>query len=65
VPGFALKLAGGAVYYKTCYQPIIALSSTETEFAVATETGKAILYVRTILQEPDIYYIVIIMALST
>ena len=31
----------------------------------ATETGKAILYVRNILQELYIYYLVIIMALST
>ena len=65
MPGFVLKLTGGAVYYKTHYQPTIALSSTETDFAAATETEKPILYVRTILQEPDISYIAIIMALST
>ena len=51
VTGFALKLAGGAVYYKSRYQDTIALSSTEAEFAAATDAGKAILYVRTIMEE--------------
>ena len=49
--GLVVKLAGGAVYYKSKFQPTIALSSMEAEFVAATETGKAILYIRTILQE--------------
>ena len=51
VSGFALKMTGGVIYYKSRFQPTIALSSTEAEFAAATDAGKAILYVRTILEE--------------
>ena len=39
------------MYYRTCYQPIVALISTEAEFTAATEACKAILYVCTILDE--------------
>ena len=51
VTGIALMFAGGCVYYKTKFQPTIALSSTESEFAAACDAGKAILYVRSILDE--------------
>jgi hypothetical protein len=51
VSGIIIKLAGGAVLYKTQYQPTIAGSSTEAEFTAATEAGKYILHLRTILQE--------------
>jgi len=51
VSGIVIKLAGGAVLYKTQYQPTIAGSSTEAEFTAATEAGKYILHLRTILQE--------------
>ena len=51
VSGIVIKLVGGAVLYKTQYQPTIAGSSTEAEFTAATETGKYILHLRTILQE--------------
>ena len=50
VTGFVIKLAGGAVHYKTRYQPTIALSSTEAEFSAACDAGKAILYVRSLLE---------------
>ena len=46
-----IKLAGGCVYYKSEFQPTIALSSTEAKFVAATEISKALLYVRTILHE--------------
>jgi hypothetical protein len=52
--GFVIKMAGGCIYYKSKFQPTIALSSTEAEFVAATEAGKAILYVRTILEEIEI-----------
>ena len=45
VTSFVVKLAGGAVYYKSKFQTTIALSSCEAEFVAATETGKAILYI--------------------
>ena len=51
VSGIVIKLAGGAVLYKTQYQPTVAGSSTEAEFTAATEAGKYILHLRTILQE--------------
>ena len=54
VSGVILKLAGGAVLYKTKYQDTIAHSSTEAEFAAAAEAGKFILYVRSILDEVGI-----------
>jgi hypothetical protein len=44
-------LAGAAIFYKTRYQPTVALSSTEAEFAAAADSGKAALYLRSILHE--------------
>jgi hypothetical protein len=44
-------LAGAAIFYKTRYQPTVALSSTEAEFATAVDSGKAALYLRSILYE--------------
>ena len=54
VTGIVLKLAGGAILYKSKCQETIALSSTEAEFAAACEAGKSILYVRSILDEINI-----------
>ena len=51
VSGVIIKLAGGAVLYKTQYQSTVAGSSTEAEFTAATEAAKYILHIRTILQE--------------
>ena len=51
VSGIILRLAGGTILYKTKYQPTIAQSSTEAEFTAACDAGKAILYVRSILDE--------------
>ena len=51
VSGIIIKIAGGTVLYKTQYQPTIALSTTEAEFTAASEAGKYILYVRSILHE--------------
>ena len=51
VSGIIIKYAGGTVYYKTKFQQTIAMSSTEAEFTAACEAGKAILYIRSILQE--------------
>jgi hypothetical protein len=42
-------LAGAAIFYKTRYHPTVALSSTEAEFAAAADSGKAALYLRSIL----------------
>lgn len=51
VSGTAILLAGAVVYYRCKLQPTIALSSTESEFAAMAETGKATLYLRSILTE--------------
>ena len=51
VTGIAVKLAGGAVLYKTAYQQVIAHSSTEAEFVAACDGGKYILYLRSLLEE--------------
>ena len=51
VTGINIQIAAGTVLYKTKYQDTIAQSSTETEFVAASEAGKCILYVYTILEE--------------
>lgn len=51
ITGIAIMLAGAVIAYKTKYQPTVALSSTEAEFAAAAEAGKMILYLRSILHE--------------
>ena len=51
VSGIVLRLAGGTLLYKTKYQDTISLSTTEAEFTAACDAGKAILYVRSILDE--------------
>lgn len=47
--GVCLRLAGGTIAYKTKLQPTIAQSSTEAEFMGASDFGKLLLYVRSIL----------------
>lgn len=47
--GVCLRLAGGTVAYKTKLQPTIAQSSTEAEFMGASDFGKILLYVRSVL----------------
>ena len=49
ISGIIHMLAGGAIHYKTKYQDIVAQSTSEAEFIAAAETGKQILYNRSIL----------------
>lgn len=51
VSGMVIMLSGAAVVYKTKFQQAVALSSTEAEFVSAADTGKMILYVRSILMD--------------
>ena len=51
VTGIVIKLAGGAVLYKTSYQQVIAHSSTEAEFVAACDAGKYTLYLQSLLEE--------------
>ena len=46
-----LHLSGGTILYKTKYQDCIAQSSTEAEFTAACDAAKAIIYIRSILDE--------------
>ena len=54
VTGIILRLAGGTIYCKTKYQDTIAHSTTEAEFTAACDAGKAILYIRSILEEINV-----------
>ena len=47
--GIIVQLAGGTIAYKTKMQPTVALSSTEAEFMAVCDTGKMILFIRSIL----------------
>ena len=49
VSGIAVYLAGGPVMYRCKFQQCVALSSTESELYAASEAGKAILYIRSVL----------------
>ena len=49
VSGMVILLSGAAVVYKTRYHKTIALSSTEAEFVGASEAGKLILYLHSLL----------------
>jgi hypothetical protein len=44
-----IHLAGGTIAYKCKFQPTVAGSSTKVEFMVACDTGKMILFVRSIM----------------
>jgi len=47
--GTCIRLAGGTIAYKCKFQPTVARSPTEAEFMAAYDTGKMILFVRSIL----------------
>ena len=47
--GSCIRLAGGTIAYKSKFHPTVAGSSTEAEFMAAYDTGKMILFVRSIL----------------
>ena len=52
--GICIRLAGGSVAYKCKFQPTIAGLSTEAEFMAACDTGKMILFVRSVLWDLNI-----------
>ena len=49
ITGGGVRLAGGTVGYKTKLQPTIAQSSTEAEFMGASDFGKLILFIRSVM----------------
>ena len=51
VSGITYLMAGAAVIYKTKFQQTVSMSSTETEFVAASETGKFALCLLSLLTE--------------
>ena len=49
ITGVCISLAGGTIAYKTKLQSTVAQSSTEAEFMGASDFGKMMLYIRSIL----------------
>ena len=52
--GIILCLTGRTILCRTKFQACVATSSTEAEFTAVYNTGKSILYVRSILDEIDL-----------
>ena len=52
--GSIIRLAGGTIAYKSKFQPTVAGSSTEAEFMAAYDTGKMILFIRSVLWDLNI-----------
>jgi hypothetical protein len=52
--GVYIRLAGSTIAYKCHFQPTVAGSSTEAKFMAACDTGRMILYIRSILWDLDI-----------
>jgi len=49
--GIVILFAGGAIAYKSKYQEVIALSTTEAEFVAACDAAKIILFFRSIFED--------------
>ena len=47
--GIVLRLSGGTIAYKCKFQPTVAGSSTKAKFMATYDTGKMILFVRSVL----------------
>jgi hypothetical protein len=52
--GICIQLAGGTIAYKTKFQPMVALSTTEAEFMAACGIGCMSLFVHSILWDLDV-----------
>ena len=57
ITGVTIFMAGAPIMYRTRMQQTVALSSTEAEFVAASESGKMVLYVRSILDELGIHVV--------
>ena len=49
--GYAITLAGGAIFYRSKTQSVTALSSTEAEFFAAIAASKVVLFLRFVLED--------------
>ena len=54
ISGVIVMFAGGVIAYKSKYQEVIALSTTEAEFVAACDAAKIILFFRSILEDLQI-----------
>ena len=52
--GYLFTFAGGAISWQSKLQKWVSLSTTEAEYIVATEVGKAMLWMKRFLQELDL-----------
>ncbi len=52
--GNIIRLAGGTIAYKIKFQPTVAGSTTEAEFMGAYDTGKMILFIRSVLWDLNV-----------
>ncbi len=52
--GTCIQLAGGTITYKCKFQPTVAGSMTEVEFMAAYDTGKRILFIRSVLWDLNV-----------
>lgn len=60
-----MKIAGGAVLYKTTDQATITQSSTEAKITAAADTAKYTLYMRSLLEESDLYKRMLLCCMKT
>ena len=51
VGGYAFILAGGAVSWASALQPLVSLSSTESEYIALTDAAKEAMWLRTFFEE--------------
>ena len=51
ISGIIIMYAGGVIAYKSKFQEVIALSTTEAEFVAACDAAKIILFFRSILDD--------------
>jgi hypothetical protein len=51
ISGMVFFIDGAVVAWKTCVQPTVVLSTAESEFLVASNTGHLDLFIRAILDE--------------
>jgi hypothetical protein len=52
--GSCIQLVGGIIAYKCKFHPTVTGSSTEAEFMTAYDTGKMILFIRSVLWDPHV-----------
>jgi hypothetical protein len=52
--GICIQLEGGTIAYKTIFEPIIALTSTEAKFIAACDIGRTSLFICSVLWDLNV-----------